>query len=268
MRPPITYYGGKQNMLPHLLPLVPPHETYVEPFAGGAALFWAKEPSKMEVLNDINGNIANFYRIIKTRFEELRELIETTLHDEYTHRQAKAIYRDPESADELTRAWALWVSANMSFGHEVGGSFQWSRNKRDRWTPPVKTANKRAKFKQYAYRLEKVLIFNRDVLEVIDKLDDEHVFFYLDPPYVNANQGHYKGYTQEDFSALIDRLTTLKGKFLLSSYENDYLEQITSLQGWEHKKLEMRCGVALGKKKTEVLTWNYDMNLFGQTSLF
>lgn len=268
MRPPITYYGGKQNMLQHLLPLIPAHETYVEPFAGGAALFWRKKPSKMEVLNDINGNIANFYRIMQTRFEELQPLIETTLHDEYTHRQAKEIYRNPEGYDEVTRAWALWVAANMSYAHEVGGSFQWSRNKKDRWIPPVKTNNKRNKFKIYAGRLDRVLIFNRDVLKVISDLDAPHTFFYLDPPYVGANQGHYDGYTQDDFNSLIAQLVSLQGKFLLSSYENEYLKDVTTQMGWNQQYLEMRLGVVVGQKKTEVLTWNYDQNLPVQQSLF
>ncbi len=268
MRPPVTYYGGKQRMLHYLLALVPPHRTYVEAFAGGASLFWGKAPSKMEVLNDMNGNIANFYTIMKTRFEELRTKVECTLHDEYTHRQACQIYRKPEDHDELTRAWAFWTAANMSYAHEVGGSFQWSRNKKDSWHPPVKTHNKRNNFKKYTSRLEHTLIFNKDALKVIEKLDDPETFFYLDPPYVGANQGHYDGYKQEDFTAMIDQLASIKGKFLLSSYQNDYLTKVTNQQGWHTEAIEMRLGVVVGQKKTEVLTWNYDFNLPTQQSLF
>lgn len=71
MKTPISYYGGKQTMLKHLLPLVPEHNLYTESFAGGAALYWAKEPSPVEVLNDVNGNLINFYRVLKNDFNAL-----------------------------------------------------------------------------------------------------------------------------------------------------------------------------------------------------
>ena len=65
MRPALIYYGGKQNMLSHILPLIPKHKCYVEPFCGGAAVFFAKDKSSNEILNDNNNNLINFYRILK-----------------------------------------------------------------------------------------------------------------------------------------------------------------------------------------------------------
>lgn len=65
LKPPLTYYGGKQLMLKNILPIIPEHEIYNEPFFGGGALFFAKEPSKIEFINDISGEIVNFYRVIK-----------------------------------------------------------------------------------------------------------------------------------------------------------------------------------------------------------
>ena len=59
-RTPISYYGGKQTMLPHILPLIPEHQIYVEPFFGGGAVFWAKQPAKAEIINDFNANVVNF----------------------------------------------------------------------------------------------------------------------------------------------------------------------------------------------------------------
>ena len=61
MKTPITYYGGKQTMLKHILPLIPKHEIYTEPFCGGAAVLFAKDPVKAEIINDINQNLTNFY---------------------------------------------------------------------------------------------------------------------------------------------------------------------------------------------------------------
>lgn len=65
LRTPITYYGGKQRMLGYILPLIPDHTLYVEAFSGGAAVFFAKKPSKAEVINDLRGDVVNFYRICK-----------------------------------------------------------------------------------------------------------------------------------------------------------------------------------------------------------
>ena len=71
MKPPISYYGGKQNMLSELLPLIPKHESYIEPFFGGGALFFAKTPSPLEVINDTNQLMINFYRQMVVNFDAL-----------------------------------------------------------------------------------------------------------------------------------------------------------------------------------------------------
>jgi DNA adenine methylase len=95
MKTPITYYGGKQTMLKHILPLVPEHSLYTEAFAGGAALFFAKDTSDIEVINDINQNLINFYRVLKCDFNALRTKIETTLHSRATFDFAAWVYDNP-----------------------------------------------------------------------------------------------------------------------------------------------------------------------------
>ncbi len=72
MKTPITYYGGKQKMLSVILPMIPEHSIYVEPFFGGGAVFWAKEPAQVEFINDINGEVANFYRVLQTDYDALK----------------------------------------------------------------------------------------------------------------------------------------------------------------------------------------------------
>jgi DNA adenine methylase len=261
MNTPITYYGGKTRMLCHILPLIPEHRIYVEPFAGGAAVFFAKKPSKIEVLNDINGNIANFYEICLTNFDALNQKIICTLHDEFSHKKAQEIFFDENNnADNLTRAWAVFVLSQMSFGSDFASKWQWVKNKDDNWHPAVGIRNKREAFKFIKKRLSLVSIHNNDALEIIKKRDGNETFQYLDPPYVGARQGHYNGYTQEKFIELMDLLPTLKSKFLLSSYNNDYLETMIGLNGWNNKKIEQRSSVS-GKnfRKTEMLTWNYNI---------
>lgn len=272
MRSPFTYYGGKARMVPTMLPMIPAHKTYVEAFAGGASLFFAKPSSAAEYLNDANGNIANFYRVLVTQFDALQLMLEGTIHDEHTHHRACEIYNDPKAHDDVTAAWATWVAINMSFGGEAGGSFRWGQNKQDNWTPAVAVRNRINAFRHYRSRLRQVTVFDRNALEIIDKLDSPDTFFYFDPPYVGARQGHYSGYTQEQFEMLINRCQKMAGKFLLSSYHNFYLTDMAEIEGWQQKEVEMRLGVTGGNfRKTEVLTWNYqlpehpkEIDFFGQ----
>src|SRR5579862_8485693 len=119
MRPPITYYGGKQKLAKELLPLIPTHRLYIEPFMGGGALFFAKEPSAAEIINDLNGNVTNFYRIVQSQFDELKKLVDGTLHSRATHQEAMQVYNNPKDFDAISRAWAFWVVTNQGFAGKI-----------------------------------------------------------------------------------------------------------------------------------------------------
>ncbi len=175
MRTPVKYYGGKTKMLPHILPLIPPHRIYVEAFAGGAAVYFAKKPSPVEVLNDTNGNVANFYRALIQDFDGLLSEVECTLHCEHTYRQACEIYRNPYEVTSAKRAWAFWVCANMSYGGEVAGSFQWVRNKTDNWHPAIAIKNRREQFKHYRNRLATTSVRELMASDLIRKMDNSEV---------------------------------------------------------------------------------------------
>ncbi|MDR1459143.1 MAG: DNA adenine methylase, partial [Bacteroidales bacterium] len=109
MKTPVTYYGGKQKMVNTIVPLLPKHRLYCEPFCGGAAIFWAKEPSEIEVLNDTNREVTNFYQVAKNDFVNLEKEIRITLNSRDLHRKAGVVYDNPDMFDERKRAWALWV---------------------------------------------------------------------------------------------------------------------------------------------------------------
>lgn len=104
-------------------------------------------------------------------------------------------------------------------------------------------------------------MFCRDALDLIKLKDSPSTFFYLDPPYVGSDMGHYKGYTQSDFDNLIDVLSSIKGKFLMSSYPNESLESSTQINKWHSRCMDMNRGVSVSTgRKTEVLTMNYKQN--------
>ncbi|MFK8273693.1 DNA adenine methylase, partial [Capnocytophaga canimorsus] len=113
----------------------------------------------------------------------------------------------------------------------------------------------------YSERLKYVQIENNDASAVIASHDTEYTFIYCDPPYVGANQGHYGGYTQEYFNELLSSLSKIKGKFLLSSYQNEYLLKYVNEFGWHQKEISLHLGTSktAGKKRIEVLTANYEI---------
>lgn len=112
LKTPVTYFGGKQTMVSKILPLIPEHKLYAEPFAGGAAIFWAKEPASVEVLNDTNRELVNFYMVVKNHFIELEKEVRITLNSRDLYRKASTIYNNSDMFSEVKRAWALWVLSN------------------------------------------------------------------------------------------------------------------------------------------------------------
>ena len=253
MRTPLSYYGGKQTLANVILGLIPPHRLYCEPFLGGAAVFFTKEPSKVEIINDTNGEIINFYEVLKRDFNALEKEVAISLHSRKQHRQARAINENPEMFDRVKRAWAVWVLSNGSYGSKLDGSYGYDHQ----GTYSKKLKNKRAAFDiDYAVRLQQVEIECCDALRIIESRDVADAFFYLDPPYVGADQGHYDGYTQMDFDALLSLLQRIKGKFLLSSFRNKALDEFTQRNGWHKVELKMYSPMTQ-KSKIEVLTANY-----------
>lgn len=258
MRTPIPYYGGKTSMVPELIKLIPKHIQYVEPFIGGGSLFWHKNKSINEVINDSDGRITNFYYIVKTKFHELQNMIHATAHSEINYNESKIILKHG-TTDPVRFAWATWVNLNLSFGYKMFAGFRFSNEGQGNIT-----ANKRDMFTEaYMERLREVEIFQRDAVELIKLKDSPNTFFYCDPPYVSSNKGHYKNYTMENFVELLETLAQIKGKFLLSSYGEEVLLQARELHGWNLKDIEQVLQVT-GKReetkyKTECLTWNYEI---------
>jgi DNA adenine methylase len=262
MKTPITYYGGKQMMSKKLLTYIPSHKIYCEPFFGGGALFFAKPKSEVEVINDINGEVINFYKVVKTKFPELEQEIKVTLHSRELFKKAKIIYENPDLFTDVKRAWAFWTMANQSYSSSLeswgyandNGKEKTLSNKRDAFTLA------------YASRLELTQIESNDALRIIDRCDTSDAFFYLDPPYCNSHQGHYKGYSDLDFNMLLERLSRIKGKFLLSSYPSASLDQYITKFGWNTERFHKPVGVTknTSKSKTEVLTYNYNRTPLSQ----
>lgn len=262
MKTPISYYGGKQQLTSTILPLIPIHHTYNEPFFGGGAIFFAKEPSKVECINDINKNVINFYKVAKRQFKSLQAEIDITLHSEEQYMQAREIYlqSDSNEQDNVLRAWALFVLSHQTFLSILDNSWSCSKVRNMATT----FNNKKKMFDEtYVHRLENTQIFCRDALRVIRNMDSPDTFHFVDPPYYNSDLGHYKGYTLNDFESLLNALSIVEGKFLLTSYPSEILDRFTEKYGWYRIEKEMSKAASknAGAKKIEVITLNYNPNV-------
>lgn len=261
---PISYYGGKQTMVSKILPLIPQHKLYVEPFLGGGAIFWAKPKSEMECINDLNGHVVTFYRVLKNDFPILRKLILETPTSRKIHRESEFVLKNAEYFSDIKVAWAFWVQTNMSFSSTIFGGYGYGKSD----GCVKKVHNKKLAFTRHLTdRLERVDIECNDALKVIKSRDSADTFHYVDPPYHNANMGHYAGYNTQDFVDLLTVLEGIQGKFLLSSYGSPELMEFAKRNSWQqqmHTKAIVACKGDRSKMKTEVLTANYDLNNFSR----
>lgn len=236
MRTPITYYGGKQMMLKHILPLIPPHNIYVEAFCGGAAVLFAKDACKAEIINDVNAELINFYRVAQSDYHALSAEINNTLHSRDLHAHAAYIYTHPDLFTAVQRAWAVWCLCKMSYASKLEQSFGYDFCGRS----PRRVQNAKDYFTEdICRRLECVTIENEDALNVIYRYDTDKTFHFIDPPYVNTACGHYRNtFKPEDLIKLLDCLTTIKGRFMLTTYPSDVVKKYIDTNGWTCYKVK------------------------------
>jgi len=222
-------------MSPKIVPLIPKHTVYVEPFAGGAAVFFAKPWPKVnntnhyrEILNDKDKRIINFYQQLRDNKQALCDKLALTLYSEREHKTAK----DLDCDDKLEAARRYYVNVQQSFSNKQDsgwGRGVFSQNQAASW------ANKVNRLPDYIERMASVHIACDDALKIIKQWDSPQTFFYCDPPYPETDCGHYGGYTIQDFQSLIDTLKDAQGSFILSNYDQP---QARIPEDWERFEFE------------------------------
>lgn len=249
---PFSYYGGKQRIASKIIPHIPRHTVYVEPFCGGAAVFWIMPRPKITnshhyrtVLNDTNGDIVNFYRVLQDRVGR-KELFSRLKYTPYS-REEHALAQSKESKTEVDRAWAFFVDVSISFSGKLGDSFSYRAKGRN---SALVWKNKKENLRKIHGRLQNCTIENRDAFKILDAYDSPQTFFYLDPPYPGTNQGHYGGYTIDDYTELVDRSKTIKGSFILSNYR-----QGVEPDDWE--SVDIRANMSAANTKTAKAETDY-----------
>lgn len=268
MKTPITYYGGKQTMLKHILPLIPLHKVYTEAFCGGAAVLFAKRPSEAEIINDLNMDLTTFYWVAKVNYQELKTEVDKTLHSRDMHIHATHILNYPQFFTQAQRAWAVWTLCKISFASRIDGSFGYDFE----GSMPKMLANAKDELtEQLCARLEKVTIENRDALKVITCYDSLNTFHFVDPPYINSDCGHYEGtFNEQNMEDLLKLLEKVKGKFMLTMFPLPMIEEYANKNSWIIHRIERTISAAktYRRKQEEWIICNYS-NIGGkQISIF
>jgi len=249
LRSPFRYFGGKGNMLAKLLPLLPPHKVYVEPFCGAASLFFAKQPSPVEVLNDLNEDVVNVFRVLqdKETHEELRFRLMYTPYAQSEFLRAAEMLSQ-KNLTPVDRAWAFMVKQNMGFSGTKGiGAGCWSRafvfsqscaDTCNSWLMRLSMLD------AWRWRLMMVQIDCRDALEVIRYWDSPDTLFYIDPPYVPETRKTLNAYayemSAEQHKELVELLLGIKGKAVVSGYEHPLYSPFRQ-SGWGVHRFQTSC---------------------------
>lgn len=263
---PIVYYGGKTSILNHILPLIPEHEVYTEVFFGGGTVFFAKKPAKNETINDKLDLVVNFYKVLQHNrlFPKLQKLIKATTLSRYDHNKSweliKQHKKQPVKLPNVELAWAFWVNINLSYSKKMGAGLQYSNYQGSAPAHQLVRRKKLIETNDFNRRIESTIIENVDALKVLRSRNVKKAFHYVDPPYPNTDQGHYKGYTWEDYRDLLTFLATeCKGQFLLSSYNSEMLDEYIQTYGWFKTEITHRIQAPRksGPAKVEVLVRNY-----------
>ena len=257
---PVRYYGGKSDMWPIIQNMIPKHSHYCEPFFGGGTVFFLKDPVKIETINEKDPIVYNFYHQLQTNFDELASMVESTLYSEYAYREARKIITGKMAVSDVRQAWAFFILVNFSRARSMDGGFVINNDagnsgKIGRFA--AGWAGVRRDFMYYKGRLDNVQLLCRDGVDVMRAvLLNEECWAYIDTPYVGADQGHYSGYKLDEFLKLLDVLVDCKCMWLLSSYNVPELEAYTVKHRWNKLEVEKHNKIN-GKRKVEVLTWNY-----------
>lgn len=262
VKPPFAYYGGKTTLAPIIADLLPAHEHYVEPFAGSLAVLLAKAPSRAETVNDLDGDLVTFWRVLRDRPEELEVVCSLTPHS----RAELALASNLNVADELERARRVFVRLTQSRSHsmkQTGWKFWKEANKT--------TANSihpfQARLAGVAARIAAVALESRDALDVIrDYGSEPTACLYVDPPYLGSTRAtNYRVEMTADDAhvALADALNECKASVILSGYDAPLYAELFA--GWHRVDLQGATTLSGDTDRVEVLWSNRPL---GEPDLF
>lgn len=209
-QPIIPWMGGKRRLAKHLLPLFPEHQCYVELFAGGAALFFMRPtPAKVEVINDINGELINLYRVVAAHLDEFVKQFDWLLSSRETFSRLQQ--QDVASLTDIQRAARFFYLQHNAFGGKAVGQNYGTATTAKAWS-----ANRiLGKLQAAKARLEGVYIEREHWLSCAKRYDRPHTFIYADPPYWQT-AGYGQDFGWKQYEELAEFMGSCKSKMMLS----------------------------------------------------
>jgi len=253
LTPIIKYVGSKYKMSKKLINLFPKHIGYIEPFFGTGVVFFNKQPSKVEIINDLNGNIINLFKVIKYKKEEFLKECDYFL---YSRQLYNEFLETMHEKNDVKRAFKyFYVMASKYGGLNKGGTWSASSIR----NTAKKTYNKLSLIDVIHDRLKHTTIEQLDFEKVIRKYDNKDAFFFLDPPYYKINELYEKDFTIKDHHRLYKCISNIKGKFLLTINDVEWIRE--TYKDYNVSEIEVsyskRKGVTENRKTKELIIRNY-----------
>lgn len=251
MAGPLSYIGGKNRLAKRLIEIFPQHTTYVEAFAGGAQVFFHKEPSRVEVLNDLDGEIVNFYRVCQEHYEELLRYFRFAV---VSRRWFDIIKKsDPATLTDIQRAARHLYLLRNCFASLVRNPVY----HRNVIQPPSFNLENLPKLIENAHqRLLRVQVECAPYEEVLRRYDRPTTLFYLDPPYWGRKLYNHN-FSAADFEKLAVQLKTIRGKFVLSLNDVPEVRKLFSNFHIREVELHYTSQKHAGRRYREVLITNF-----------
>lgn len=250
LKPPITRLGGKSRLRKQIIEMIPEHTCYCELFFGAGWVYFGKEPSKVEVINDIDKELINLFTMIKYHAPEIERMLEY----EFSGRDIFEEYKDYtiDYLTEIHRAVRFLYLISQSFAGK-GGNYGYSTNTRP--SPQIFYKGVLGDIKE---RLRNTYVENLSFEKIIDKYDRDYTFFFCDPPYFETS-GYSNKFGEEEHLLLKDKLKNIKGKFLLTI--NDHPKTREWYKDFNFKNVEVGYSVSnenSGRRKyKELIITNY-----------
>lgn len=239
LKGPLGYLGGKSRMAARIVEKIPPHLCYVEPFCGGAWVYFTKPPSKVEVLNDMDSELVTFWKVIRHHIPEFLRCMEYTLVSREQFEEDSK--QDPSLLTDVQRAIRYYRLQRMGFGGRT--------NKRTFGTSSVRPNSLNLERVEDVLvdthrRLSRTTIEHLDACECIGRYDGPKTFFYIDPPYWNADF-YAVSFKDEDFLRLRDTLRDVQGQFILSLNDTPEVREI--FKDFNIEEIETKYSISNGK---------------------
>ena len=265
-RPPFPYFGGKQRIAERIVSLFPEHGHYVEPYCGGLSVLMAKPAAQLETVNDIDGDIMTFWRVLRDRPDEMERACALTPHS----RAESLLSKDREGLDDIERARRVWVALTQRRGGQLlHTGFRYNIDPKGTSLSLVKYLDGYVKRMEPAVqRLRNVTLESRPALEVIEAYGKfAGALLYVDPPYPADVRGTTNAYRHEmkketEHRDMADALKACNAAVILSGYASPLYDEL--FPDWYQVKISAYTGQgntnAEGSARTEVLWSNRELN--------